>query len=42
LFRFAPRLQGQEPPQFLLHVGWPDAICLIVLVAGVAAGLSGA
>lgn len=41
LFRFAPRLQGQTPPQFLLHVGWPDALCLIVLVAGAAAGLGG-
>jgi hypothetical protein len=41
LIRFAPRLQGQAPPQFLEHVGWPDALCLIVLVGGVAAGLGG-
>jgi hypothetical protein len=41
LIRFAPRLRGQEPAQFLLHVGWPDALCIIVLVGGVAAGLGG-
>ena len=42
LVRLAPRLQGQAPPNFLLHVGWPDALCLLVLVGGVAAGLGGA
>ncbi len=41
MIRFAPRLKGQAPPQFLEHVGWPDALCLIVLLAGVATALGG-
>ena len=41
LIRFAPRLEGQAPPQFLEHVGAIDALFLIVLVAGVGAALGG-
>lgn len=41
LIRHVPRLRGQAPPAFLDHVGWPDAICLLVLIAGIATALSG-
>ncbi len=34
LIRFAPRLR--DPPRWLLHVGLADAICLLLIVGGVA------
>jgi hypothetical protein len=37
LIRFVPRLR--EPPRWLMHVGIADAICLLVIAAGVAAAL---
>jgi hypothetical protein len=34
LIRFVPRLR--EPPRWLMHVGIADAICLVIVAAGVA------
>jgi hypothetical protein len=34
LIRFVPRLR--EPPRWLMHVGIADAVCLLVIAAGIA------